>query len=70
MTCPNAITLDLSKLSENCFIQQFTTGCLAQYAYYLEADKIAVIIDPLRDIDSYLKIIEERGSKLKYIIYN
>jgi hydroxyacylglutathione hydrolase len=68
MTCPNALSLDLSKLSAHCYIQQFATGCLAQYTYYIESDKVAVIIDPLRDIDSYLKLIKERGSKLKYII--
>ena len=67
--CTNAFTLDLAKLSEYCYIQQFITGCLAQFAYYIETnDKVSVIIDPLRDIDQYLKLIEERGSKLKYIL--
>lgn len=70
MTCPNMITLDLAHLSQNVYIQQFTTGCLAQYAYYIETTdtKVAVIIDPLRDTKQYLDLIEQRGSKLKYII--
>ena len=68
MTCPNSIQLDLNNLSEFCYIQQLTTGCLAQNAYYIETkDKISIIIDPLRDIDQYIKLIEERKSKLKYV---
>lgn len=70
MACPNMITLDLAHLSPNVYIQQFTTGCLAQYAYYLETTdtKIAVIIDPMRDTKQYLDLLEQRGSKLKYVI--
>ncbi len=69
-TCPNSINLDLNKLSQHCIIQQFSTSCLAQFAYYIESvkDNTCIIIDPIRDIQQYLNIIKERGSKLKYIL--
>lgn len=53
---------------ENCFVEQISTGCLAQFCYYIECDKNAIIIDPMRDLKTYLDLIESRGSKLKYII--
>lgn len=70
MTCQSSqiSQLDLSKLSDHCFIKQIVTTCLAQFTYYIEADSNAVIFDPLRDIEPYLKLIEERKSSLKYII--
>ena len=48
-------------------IEQLYTGCLAEAAYYVESKGEAVIIDPLRDIQGYLDILEKRGAKLKYI---
>ena len=49
------------------FIKQFYTSCLSEAAYYIESEKEVVIIDPLRDIESYLKLAEERNAKIKYI---
>ncbi len=49
------------------FVQQLYTGCLAEAAYYVESHREAVIIDPLRDIAPYLKLLEERKTTLKYI---
>ena len=49
------------------FIKQLYTGCLSEAAYYLESGKEAAIIDPLRDIDSYLDLAAQRGTKIKYI---
>ncbi len=48
-------------------IEQIYTGCLAEASYYIESDGEAVIIDPLRETEPYLKKLEERGTKLKYI---
>ena len=48
-------------------IDQIYTGCLAEAAYYIESDGEAVIIDPLRDIQGYLDILDKRGARLKYI---
>lgn len=49
------------------FIQQLYTNCLSEAAYFVESDGEAVIIDPLRDIDSYLELSRERGASIKYI---
>lgn len=50
------------------YIQQFNTQCLAEFAYYIESNKEAVIIDPLRDIQPYLDLAKSRGAKIKYIL--
>jgi glyoxylase-like metal-dependent hydrolase (beta-lactamase superfamily II)/rhodanese-related sulfurtransferase len=49
------------------FIQQLYTGCLSEAAYYIESNGEAAIIDPLRDIDVYLKLAADRNSTIKYI---
>lgn len=52
----------------NFYIVQLFTGCLSEMAYYIESDKEAIIIDPLREIDPYLEIASKRGAKIKYIL--
>ncbi len=47
--------------------EQIYTGCLAQGAYYIESEGEAVIIDPLREVDQYIKKAEQNGAKIKYI---
>lgn len=49
------------------YIKQLYTGCLSEAAYYIESDGEAAIIDPLRDIDVYLQLAEERKAHIKYI---
>lgn len=49
------------------FIKQFYTGCLSEAAYYIEHNGEAAIIDPLRDIDEYLQLANERKAVIKYI---
>ncbi|HVU98864.1 MAG TPA: MBL fold metallo-hydrolase [Puia sp.] len=49
------------------YIQQLYTGCLSEAAYYIDSEGEAAIIDPLRDIDSYLRLARERGATIKYI---
>jgi hydroxyacylglutathione hydrolase len=48
-------------------IEQIYTGCLAQGAYYIESNGEVAIIDPLREIEPYLKKVEKNDSKIKYI---
>jgi glyoxylase-like metal-dependent hydrolase (beta-lactamase superfamily II)/rhodanese-related sulfurtransferase len=48
-------------------IEQIYTGCLAQGAYYITSNGEAAIIDPLREIQPYLKRLEKDRVKLKYI---
>lgn len=49
------------------FIKQIYTQCLSEASYYIDDEKEAVIIDPIRDIDQYLELAKERGSTIKYI---
>lgn len=49
------------------FIKQLYTGCLSEAAYYIESDGAAAIIDPMRDIDPYLQLANERKAQIKYI---
>ncbi|MFC4142402.1 rhodanese-like domain-containing protein [Pedobacter mendelii] len=48
-------------------IEQIYTGCLAEAAYYIESNGEAAIIDPLREVSTYLKKAEKAGAKIKYI---
>jgi len=48
-------------------IEQIYTECLSQGTYYIESNGEVAIIDPLREIDSYLKRAKENNSKIKYI---
>jgi hydroxyacylglutathione hydrolase len=54
-------------LKKNMKIKQIYTGCLAQGAYYIESNGEAAIIDPLREVDSYLELASKRNAKIKYI---
>ncbi len=48
-------------------IEQIYTGCLAQGAYYIESDGEAVVIDPLREVDSYINKAANDRAKIKYV---
>ncbi|MDQ1140127.1 MBL fold metallo-hydrolase [Pedobacter agri] len=48
-------------------IEQIYTGCLAEAAYYIESNGEAAIIDPLREVGTYLKKAEKAGATIKYI---
>ena len=41
-------------------IEQLYTGCLAQGAYYIESNGQAAIIDPLREVQAYIDLANER----------
>ena len=49
------------------FIKQLYTGCISEAAYYIESKGEAAVVDPLRDIDVYLDLANERKAKIKYI---
>jgi glyoxylase-like metal-dependent hydrolase (beta-lactamase superfamily II)/rhodanese-related sulfurtransferase len=48
-------------------IEQIYTGCLAQGAYFIESEGEVAIIDPLREVNSYMAKADELGAKIKYI---
>ncbi len=49
------------------FVKQLYTGCISEAAYYVESNGEAAIIDPLRDIEVYLDLANERKAKIKFI---
>lgn len=49
------------------FVKQLYTSCLSEAAYFIESGGVAVVIDPLRDIDVYLDLARERNATIKYI---
>ena len=49
------------------FIKQLYTNCLSEAAYYIESNGEAAVIDPLRDIEEYEHLAEEREANIKYI---
>ncbi|WP_276132750.1 MBL fold metallo-hydrolase [Polluticoccus soli] len=48
-------------------VQQLYTNCLSEAAYFIDSDGEAAVIDPLRDVDAYIKMAEEKGVQIKYI---
>jgi len=49
------------------YIQQLYTGCLSEAAYFIESEGEAAVVDPMRDIEAYLQLAEERNATIKYI---
>lgn len=49
------------------YIKQLYTTCLSEASYFIESNGEAAIIDPLRDIDTYLQLAKERNVKIKYV---
>lgn len=48
-------------------IEQHYTNCLAQGAYYIESEGEVAIIDPIREVDQYIKLAKERNASIKYV---
>jgi len=48
-------------------VEQLYTNCLSEAAYFIASEGEAAVIDPLRDVDAYLKMAKEKGVKIKYI---
>ena len=49
------------------YFEQFYLGCLAHASYMLASEGEAVVVDPQRDVDIYLKAAEEQGVKILHI---
>jgi glyoxylase-like metal-dependent hydrolase (beta-lactamase superfamily II)/rhodanese-related sulfurtransferase len=50
------------------YVEQIYTTCLAEASYYVENNGEALVIDPIRDIDVYLKKAEERNARIRYVL--
>jgi len=48
-------------------VEQIYTGCLAHGAYYIESNGEVAIIDPLREVEPYIKMAEEQNASIKYV---
>jgi len=48
-------------------LEQIYTECLSQGSYYIESYGEAAIIDPLREIDSYIEKAAKGKAKIKYV---
>lgn len=49
------------------YFEQFYLGCLAHASYLLASEGEAVVVDPQRDVDIYLKAAEQRGVRIRHI---
>ncbi|HWY21535.1 MAG TPA: rhodanese-like domain-containing protein [Candidatus Acidoferrum sp.] len=49
------------------YFEQFYLGCLAHASYLLASDGEAVVVDPQRDVESYLKAAAEHGVSIRHI---
>lgn len=49
-------------------IEQIYTGCLAQGAYYIASNGEAAIVDPLREVQPYIKRAAKEGVRIKYVL--
>jgi hydroxyacylglutathione hydrolase len=49
------------------FIQQIYTKCLSQASYYLESNGEVAIVDPMRDVDTYINLAKERNALIKFV---
>ncbi len=49
------------------FVEQIYTKCLSEAAYYIESNGEVAIIDPLREVEPYIQMAEERNAKIKYV---
>lgn len=49
------------------YFEQFYLGCLAHASYLLASGGEAVVVDPQRDVELYLKAAEEHGVAIRHI---
>jgi hydroxyacylglutathione hydrolase len=49
------------------YFEQFYLGCLAHASYMLASEGEAVVVDPQRDVELYLKAADEHSVKIRHI---
>jgi hydroxyacylglutathione hydrolase len=49
------------------YLEQFYLGCLAHASYMIGSETEAVVVDPQRDVDLYLKAAEDHGLTIRHI---
>ena len=67
-TCTSSILDATVEPPRNFKLEQIFTGCLSEFAYYIESNGEAIIIDPLRDINVYVELAKKNNAKKKYVL--
>ena len=49
-------------------VEQIYTKCLSQASYIIDNNGECAVIDPLRDVDYYIKRAKKNRSEIKYIL--
>src|SRR5256885_12486431 len=49
------------------YFEQFYLGCLAHASYMLGSEGKAIVVDPQRDVEIYIKAAEQHGLKISHI---
>jgi len=49
------------------YFEQFYLGCLAHASYMIGSEGEAVVVDPQRDVDLYLKAAQEHGLEIRHV---
>src|SRR6202142_2216507 len=50
------------------YFEQFYLGCLSHASYMLGSEGEAVVVDPQRDVDLYVKAAQEHGLTIRHIV--
>ena len=48
--------------------EQIYLGCLAQASYLIGSDREAVVVDPTRDVDEYIRKAAEKDLRIRYVV--
>ena len=49
------------------FFKQFYLGCLAHASYLIGSDGVGAVVDPQRDVDTYIDAAREAGLEIRFI---
>ena len=50
------------------YFKQFYLGCLAHASYLIGSKGKAIVVDPQRDVDQYVREASERGLQIEYVL--
>lgn len=50
------------------YFKQFYLGCLAHASYMIASEGVAAVVDPQRDIATYLEEAEREGLEIRYVV--
>jgi hydroxyacylglutathione hydrolase len=65
---PGFLACALPEGVSHMYFEQFYLGCLAHASYMLGSQGEAVVVDPQRDVDLYVKAAEEHGLTIRHIL--